>query len=413
MVDQKGDLLAGQVEISLDVVLREAAGAAAQLLPGQLLNRLDRRVPADEEALRLSRVGLREPETPSIGRASMPIEMNDIRVVPEAGDLLAPGRRDETRLDAQALRDEFAGIGVVAGHLIGGELILRALRLCQAVRSLDAIRLRRVRRTIESTSVPRESTCASFRSKDHRPRSPCRRLPAPPHRGRADTRPRVAVTPKGRILAVLWLRVWKTRPPHSRDARRSRANSITRRGVRARRCGVSYSPRYGRNCTSQYGRSSRLEFRPDLAASDAGVVAGATARRLRSRLRTRHHGAVDRDPGARAARDRQRDRRRGPLGARALPRVDRVCASLRFATNSTRRAVTSRIGIVIENRLRAKLYDAYLTYPRAFYDRHATGQVLSRATNDLYPIRYFIGWGVVQVCSSAMMIVGVSIVLLA
>ena len=28
---------------------------------------------------------------------------------------------------------------------------------------------------------------------------------------------------------------------------------------------------------------------------------------------------------------------------------------------------------------------AYLRYPRAFYDRHATGQVLSRATNDLYP----------------------------
>jgi ABC-type multidrug transport system fused ATPase/permease subunit len=89
-----------------------------------------------------------------------------------------------------------------------------------------------------------------------------------------------------------------------------------------------------------------------------------------------------------------------------------VCAFLRFATNSTRRAITSRIGIVIENRLRATLYDAYLTYPRAFYDRHATGQVLSRATNDLYPIRYFIGWGVVQVCSSVMMIIGVSIVLL-
>jgi len=88
-----------------------------------------------------------------------------------------------------------------------------------------------------------------------------------------------------------------------------------------------------------------------------------------------------------------------------------LCACLRFATNSTRRAITSRIGIVIENRLRAKLYDAYLTYPRAFYDRHATGQVLSRATNDLYPIRYFVGWGVVQVCSSVMMIVGVTIVL--
>jgi ABC-type multidrug transport system fused ATPase/permease subunit len=89
-----------------------------------------------------------------------------------------------------------------------------------------------------------------------------------------------------------------------------------------------------------------------------------------------------------------------------------LCACLRFATNSTRRAITSRIGIAIENRLRATLFDAYLTYPRAFYDCHATGQVLSRATNDLYPIRYFVGWGVVQVCSSVMMIIGVTIVLL-
>ena len=61
-----------------------------------------------------------------------------------------------------------------------------------------------------------------------------------------------------------------------------------------------------------------------------------------------------------------------------------LCAVLRFATNSTRRAVTSRIGIVIENRLRAKLYDAYLTYPRAFYDRHATGQV--RLARDERPL---------------------------
>ena len=57
--------------------------------------------------------------------------------------------------------------------------------------------------------------------------------------------------------------------------------------------------------------------------------------------------------------------------------------------------------------MRELLYHAYLRYPRAFYDRHATGQVVSRATNDLYPIRYFIGWGMVQGIQSAMMIVGV------
>src|SRR5438309_1996472 len=39
------------------------------------------------------------------------------------------------------------------------------------------------------------------------------------------------------------------------------------------------------------------------------------------------------------------------------------------------------------------------------------GLVLSRATNDLYPIRYFIGWGLVQGMQSLMMIVAAGIVL--
>ena len=61
--------------------------------------------------------------------------------------------------------------------------------------------------------------------------------------------------------------------------------------------------------------------------------------------------------------------------------------------------------------MRELLYSAYLDFPRAFFDRHATGQVVSRATNDLYPIRYFIGWGMVQGAQSAMMIVGAAILL--
>jgi ABC-type multidrug transport system fused ATPase/permease subunit len=87
-------------------------------------------------------------------------------------------------------------------------------------------------------------------------------------------------------------------------------------------------------------------------------------------------------------------------------------AAIRFAGNFTRRFATARIGIRIEARMRELLYTAYLKFPRAFYDRHATGQVLSRATNDLYPIRYFIGWGLVQGMQSLFMIVGASIVLL-
>jgi ABC-type multidrug transport system fused ATPase/permease subunit len=88
-----------------------------------------------------------------------------------------------------------------------------------------------------------------------------------------------------------------------------------------------------------------------------------------------------------------------------------VLACVRFALNFTRRYATARVGIRIEARMRELLYEAYLRFPRAFYDRHATGQVVSRATNDLYPIRYFIGWGMVQGAQSLMMIFGVAVVL--
>ena len=86
-------------------------------------------------------------------------------------------------------------------------------------------------------------------------------------------------------------------------------------------------------------------------------------------------------------------------------------AFARFLFNFTRRYATARTGIRVEARMRELLYQAYLRYPRAFYDRHATGQVVSRATNDLYPIRYFIGWGMTQRIQSLIMIVGIAVVL--
>ena len=88
-----------------------------------------------------------------------------------------------------------------------------------------------------------------------------------------------------------------------------------------------------------------------------------------------------------------------------------VLSAIRFGTNFTRRYATARVGIRVEARMRELLYQAYLRFPRAFYDQHATGQVVSRATNDLYPIRYFIGWGMVQGAQSSMMIIGVAVVL--
>ncbi len=88
-----------------------------------------------------------------------------------------------------------------------------------------------------------------------------------------------------------------------------------------------------------------------------------------------------------------------------------IAATLRFGINFTRRYATARIGVTVEARLRSKLYDAYLRFPRAFYDRHSTGEVISRATNDIYPVRYFIGWGVVQAIQSVLMLGGAAIVL--
>jgi ABC-type multidrug transport system fused ATPase/permease subunit len=90
-----------------------------------------------------------------------------------------------------------------------------------------------------------------------------------------------------------------------------------------------------------------------------------------------------------------------------------VLGAIRSGINFTRRYATARVGVRIEARMRQLLYSGYLEFPRAFYDRHPTGQVVSRATNDLFPIRYFIGWGVVQGVQSAMMITGGAVVLVA
>ena len=84
---------------------------------------------------------------------------------------------------------------------------------------------------------------------------------------------------------------------------------------------------------------------------------------------------------------------------------------IRAWVNYQRRYATSRVGIAIEARLRELLSQAYLRFPRPFYDRQPTGQVLSRATNDLYPVRYFIGWGLVQAVQSSMLIVGTAVLL--
>ena len=72
--------------------------------------------------------------------------------------------------------------------------------------------------------------------------------------------------------------------------------------------------------------------------------------------------------------------------------------AVRAGINFLRRFTTARVGVGVEARMRQLLFTAYLRFPRAFYGVHPTGQVVSRATNDLYPIRYFIGWDLCRGC---------------
>src|SRR5207244_1185169 len=47
-----------------------------------------------------------------------------------------------------------------------------------------------------------------------------------------------------------------------------------------------------------------------------------------------------------------------------------VLAFVRCWVNFTRRYATARVGVHTEARMRELLYQAYLRFPRAFYDRH-------------------------------------------
>src|SRR6476646_10598384 len=143
VVHQELDLLSRQVEVPLDVVLRETAGTATETLARELLNGLDARGRADEEPLGLGRIRLREVETGhALSRDAHRDESDVPAIAPVPADLLAPRRRHEARLDAESLGDELARIHVVAGHLVAGELVRRAFRLGQPRYSLDAVRLR-------------------------------------------------------------------------------------------------------------------------------------------------------------------------------------------------------------------------------------------------------------------------------
>jgi ATP-binding cassette, subfamily B, bacterial len=87
-------------------------------------------------------------------------------------------------------------------------------------------------------------------------------------------------------------------------------------------------------------------------------------------------------------------------------------ALLRFLFSFGRRYSTNYLGHIVEYRLRKALFEKMLALHHGFYDEASTGELISRATNDLRVVRSFVGWGMFQLFVSLLTLVVVSAALL-
>jgi ABC-type multidrug transport system fused ATPase/permease subunit len=76
-----------------------------------------------------------------------------------------------------------------------------------------------------------------------------------------------------------------------------------------------------------------------------------------------------------------------------------------------RRLIAGRQALGIEFDMRNALYAKLLRLSFRFYDRHQTGQLMSRATVDLQAVRFFLGYGLIFFFQHVMTIVGVTAVM--
>ncbi|HUQ22425.1 MAG TPA: ABC transporter ATP-binding protein [Gaiellaceae bacterium] len=76
-----------------------------------------------------------------------------------------------------------------------------------------------------------------------------------------------------------------------------------------------------------------------------------------------------------------------------------------------RRVISGRQALGIEKDMREGLYGHLLRLSFGFYDRHQTGQLMSRATVDLQSVRFFLGFGLIFFFQHILTIVSVMVVL--
>src|SRR5690348_18081552 len=77
----------------------------------------------------------------------------------------------------------------------------------------------------------------------------------------------------------------------------------------------------------------------------------------------------------------------------------------------SRRLLSGQIALDVEMDMRSGLYAHLVRLSFGFYDRHQTGQLMSRATVDLQGVRFFLGYGLIFFFQNALTVLSVTVVL--
>ena len=76
-----------------------------------------------------------------------------------------------------------------------------------------------------------------------------------------------------------------------------------------------------------------------------------------------------------------------------------------------RRLISGRQALGVEMDMRNGLYARLVRLSFGFYDRHQTGQLMSRATVDLQGVRFFLGYGLIFFFQNVLVVLSVTAVL--
>jgi ATP-binding cassette subfamily B protein len=88
-----------------------------------------------------------------------------------------------------------------------------------------------------------------------------------------------------------------------------------------------------------------------------------------------------------------------------------VLGVIRAAMMAGRRLIAGKQALYVEMDIRTAVYAKLVRLSFGFYDRHQTGQLMSRATVDLQGVRFFLGYGLIFFFQNVLTILSVSVVL--